>query len=132
MAHSEVEPFLQLEGNQVSDIRTKKSPFCQHYQFTMTLTRFNLDLMSFILQPRASGASESEDAEGGTTVFGNVRCFCFYSLLESLRNPLKSAEEPSGNGCRKLGGSFHLEEQPSGPENAWIQGLNHMSSMGFS
>ena len=85
-----------------------------------------------MLQPRASGASESEDAEGGSTVFGNVRCFCFYSLLESVRNPLKSAEAPSGNGCRKLGGSLHLEEQPSSPENAWIQGFNHMSSIGFS
>ena len=60
MAHSEVEPFLQLEGNQVSDIKSHL-----FVNITMTLTRFNLDLMSFMLQPRASGASESEDAEGG-------------------------------------------------------------------
>ena len=62
MAFYEVEPFLQVDENQVSD--------------TVAFIKLELYFMEghILMQPRTSGASDSEDAEvGGGTVLGGVR-----------------------------------------------------------
>ena len=62
MAFNELKPFLEVDENQVSD--------------TVAFIKLELSFIEghILMQPRTSGASDSEDAEvGGGTVLGGVR-----------------------------------------------------------
>ena len=78
MAFYEVEPFLQIDNNHVSDIYKENSVTF----ISIFMAWIIFDWRSLWLQPRTSGASDSEDAEGGTTVLGGVRCFLSFLCLQ--------------------------------------------------